>query len=68
MVDDPIVEEIRSARHAHASQFNNDLTAIVADLRRLQGESGRKYVNFPPRLLQKQPVQGEEQPPGSATT
>ena len=53
MFDDPIVEEIRRVRRAHASQFNNDLTAIVADLLRLQRESGRTYVNFPPRLLKK---------------
>jgi len=53
MFDDPIVEEIRRVRRAHASQFNNDLAAIVADLRRLQRESGRTYVNFPPRLLEK---------------
>ena len=34
MFDDPIVEDIRRVRRAHASQFDNDLAAIVADLRR----------------------------------
>ncbi len=66
--DDPIVEDIRRRRHAHASQFDNDLTAIVADLRRLERESGRSYVNFPPRLLEKQSALGGRQAPGSATT
>ena len=68
MFDDPIVEDIRRVRRAHASQFDNDLPAIVADLRRLQRESGRSYVNFPPRLLEKQSAQAARQPPGSATT
>jgi hypothetical protein len=68
MLDDPIVEDIRRVRRAHASQFDNDLPAIVADLRRLERESGRRYVNFPPRLLEKQSVQTRLQPTGSATT
>ena len=53
---DPIVEEIRSARHSHAAQFNNDISAIVADIRRLESESGRKYVNFPPRRIESDQV------------
>ena len=67
MFDDPIVEDIRGVRHAHASQFDNDLPAIVADLRQMERESGRSYVNFPPRLLEKQSAQAGQQPPGSAT-
>jgi len=55
MFDDPIVEEIRRVRRSHASKFDNDLAAIVADIRRLERESGRQYVNFPPRLVKKQP-------------
>ena len=62
MFDDPIVEEIRRVRRSHASKFDNDLAAIVADIRRLQRESGRQYVNFPPRLVEKQPG-GETSPP-----
>jgi hypothetical protein len=68
MFDDPIVEEIRRVRRAHASQFDNDLSAIVADLRRLERESGRNYVNFPPRSQEKQSAQVGSQPPHSATT
>ena len=52
MFDDPIVEEIRRVRYAHASQFDNDLSAIVEDLRRLERENGRGYVSFPPRRLE----------------
>jgi hypothetical protein len=42
MFDDPIVHEIRKVRRSHAQQFNNDLAAIVADIRRLEQESGRQ--------------------------
>ena len=65
---DPIVEEIRRVRCAHAAQFDNDLSAIAADIRRMERESGRTYVNFPPRLLKKQSSQAGGQAPDSATT
>jgi hypothetical protein len=68
MLNDPIVEDIRRVRRAHALQFDNDLAAIVADLRRLERESGRRYVNFPPRLLEQQSAQAGRQPPSPATT
>jgi len=48
MTDDPIVAEVRKARHAHAARFNFDLDAIVADLRSRQGKSGHKVVSFAP--------------------
>ena len=62
MFDDPIVDEIRRVRHAHASQFGNDISRIVADLRRLECESGREYVNFPPRRLEKEPAAAKAHP------
>ena len=68
MFDDPIVEEIRRVRRDHSAQFDNDLSAIVADLRRLERESGRNYVNFPPRLLEEQSAQTGTRPPDSLTT
>jgi hypothetical protein len=61
MFDDPIVEEIRRIRHAHAALFDNDLARIVEDIRRLERESGRTYVNFPPRLLENHPAYAEGQ-------
>ncbi|MCH8043769.1 MAG: hypothetical protein IID44_08610 [Planctomycetes bacterium] len=65
MKDDPIVEEIRAVRRAHAAKFNNDISAIVEDIRRMERESGRQYVNFPPRR-----VDGDTHvsPPASAAT
>jgi hypothetical protein len=66
MFEDPIVEEVRRIRHAHAAQFNNDIAAIAADLRRLERESGLTFVNFPPSLLKKQPAESEQQPQSPA--
>jgi hypothetical protein len=64
MFDDPIVEEVRRVRREHASQFDNDISAIVADLRRLERESGRQHVNFPPRRLEKEPTSATPPPAG----
>lgn len=68
MSEDPIVEDIRRVRHAHASQFDNDLSTIVADLRRLERESGRDYVNFPPRCLERPSTQAGRHPANSPST
>ena len=47
--DDPIVEEIRAIRRALAAKFDNDVSAIFADLRAREAMSGRRYVTLPPR-------------------
>jgi hypothetical protein len=49
MYCDPIVDEVRKAREAYASQFNFNLRDMIADLQRRQRESGRKTVSFPPK-------------------
>ena len=46
---DPIVEEVRAFRAAHAAKFGYDLDAIFQDLKRCERESGRRYVSFPPK-------------------
>lgn len=43
---DEIVEEVREARDKHAAKFNYDISAICADIRRKQAESGRKVVSL----------------------
>jgi len=53
MKDDPIVAEIRQIRHEHAAKFNNDVAAIFEDYRRMAKESGRTYVSYPPRRIEK---------------
>jgi hypothetical protein len=41
---DEIVEEVRKVRDRHAAKFNYDISAICADIRQKQAESGRKVV------------------------
>ena len=36
MWNDPIVDEVRKVRDEHAKEFNYDLQAIVADLKKQQ--------------------------------
>jgi hypothetical protein len=58
MTGDPIVEEVRQARKAYAARFNDDLAAMVADLRRRTEEArraGREVVALEPRRVT-QPV------------
>ncbi len=50
---DPIVEEVRRARDAHAKQFNYDLDAICADLRKHEKASGQPTVSLPPKRIEK---------------
>ena len=49
MSRDSIVDEVRAAREAYASQFNFDLRAISRDLREKARISGRTIVSLPPR-------------------
>ena len=51
MHDDPIVEEVRRVRNAHAAKFNYDLEAICDDLQKQQKASKREYVRLPARRL-----------------
>jgi hypothetical protein len=48
-VNDPIIDEIRKAREAHASKFNFDLDAIFRDIKEGEKQGRRKFVSFPPR-------------------
>lgn len=48
---DPIVEEVRAVRRAHAARFNYDLKAICEDIREQERKSGLKYVSYPPRRI-----------------
>lgn len=43
---DKIVEEVRRAREAYAEQFDYDLRAIFADIRKQQADSGREFVSL----------------------
>jgi len=50
MKPDPIVDEVRKAREAHAAKFNYDLLAICGDLRKKEKESGYPVVSRKPKL------------------
>lgn len=45
-MNDPILDEIRNYRDAHAASFNYDLEAIFEDIKKRERESGRKFVSF----------------------
>ena len=52
---DPIVEEIRKIRDAHAAKFQFDLHAICEDLRKKEKTRGHPVVSFPPKRILKKP-------------
>ena len=49
MKPDPIVEEVRKARQAHAAKFNYDMEAIFDDLKQKEKTCGHRIVSRPPR-------------------
>lgn len=51
MREDPIVEEVRKAREAHAAKFTYDLQAIYQDLKEQEKHSGRTFVSYPPKRI-----------------
>ena len=53
--DDPIVEEVRRAGAAYFGQFNDDIRAVMEDLRRRSERAGRKVVSLPPRPAKPRP-------------
>ena len=50
MKADPIVDEVRRVREAHAARFNYDLAAICADLKKKEKDSGHTVVSRHPKL------------------
>ncbi len=46
MAKDPIVEEVRAARAAIATEHGNDLKTIIRALKRKQGADGRRVVDL----------------------
>jgi hypothetical protein len=48
-MNDPIVDEVRNVRDAHARRFHYDLDAIFRDIKEREKKSGRTFVSFPPR-------------------
>jgi hypothetical protein len=50
---DNINDEIRATRRRLAAQFDNNLSAIIEDLRGRQETDGRTYITRPPRLIRR---------------
>ena len=51
MQDDPVVDEVRRIRHAHAKRFGFDVRAIVADLREKEQAHPDRLVSFAPKSV-----------------
>ena len=49
-MNDPIVDEIRRVRDAHAARFNYDLDAIFQDIKERESKNGLKFVQGVARL------------------
>ena len=45
-MNDPIVDEVRAVREAHAARFNFDLDAIFRDIKERQRKSGLTFVSY----------------------
>ena len=43
-MNDPMVDEVRRIRDAHAARFNYDLDAVFQDIREREKKSGLKFV------------------------
>ena len=44
-MNDPIVDEVRKVRDAHAASFNYDLHAIFLDIKKREKERGLHFVD-----------------------
>ena len=70
-MNDPIVDEVRRVRDAHAAKFNYDLDAIFQDIKESERRSGLVFVNGVARLPVPNPLQPSETissiPPSSDT-
>jgi hypothetical protein len=62
-MNDPIVDEVRRVRDAHAANFNYDLRAIFLDIKKREKERGLVFVDG----IARQPVLNPmQQPTGPA--
>ena len=64
MKSDPIIDEVRRARQAHAAKFNYDLSAICADFIKQQNDMGLSVISRPPKMrLKTETPSPRRQPP-----
>jgi hypothetical protein len=55
-MNDPIVDEVRRVRDAHAAKLNYDLDAIFQDIKEQEKKSGLKFKSYPPHKLEPNPA------------
>jgi len=60
-MSDPIVDEVRRVRDAHAARFNYDLDAIFQDIKEREQKSGLNFVQG----VARQPVPNPSPPTGA---
>jgi len=63
-MNDPIVDEVRRVRDAHAARFNYDLDAIFLDIKEQEKKSGLTFVQG----VARQPAANEALPPTAVAT
>jgi hypothetical protein len=68
-MNDPIVDEVRRVRDAHAARFAYDLDAIFQDIKNREKKSGLQFVEGVarqpmPNLSKAQPIPAETTTPG----
>ena len=61
-MNDPIVDEVRRVRDAHAARFNYDLDAIFQDIKEREKKSGLKFIGG----VARQPMPNQALPPTRA--
>ena len=66
-MNDPIVNEIRRVRNAHAARFNSDLDAIFQDIKEREKKSGLVFVHGVARQPAPNPTRQPTAADGSVT-
>ncbi|MCG6534647.1 MAG: hypothetical protein L7F78_08170 [Syntrophales bacterium LBB04] len=60
MWKDPIVEEVRKIRDAHAAQYDYDLKAIYQAVKQEEALGGRTFVKLPPKRIKVRKAEATE--------
>ena len=58
MLNDPIVEEVRRVREEYAKQFDYDVRAMAADLRKREQQHSDRLVSFPAKPVRRKMTAG----------
>jgi hypothetical protein len=51
MWEDPIVDEVRKVRDAHAAHLNYDLNKIYSALKEAEANSRRQFIKLSPKMI-----------------